>query len=75
MRPSGTIAIPAAMISSAGSAPMSRPSNRTMSGACIMTPAMDRMSVVFPAPFAPMTASVSPSARARSTPKSAWKSP
>jgi hypothetical protein len=44
-------------------------------GSFFRTPEIDRMSVVLPAPLAPMMATVSPSPRAISTPNSAWKSP
>ena len=40
-----------------------------------MMPETERSSVVLPAPFAPMIATVSPAASARSMPNSAWKSP
>ena len=74
-RPSGTIAMPRSTIAAEGSAPIGRPSKRTVSGAFRMTPAMERSSVVLPAPLAPMIATVSPGSSAMSTPNSAWKSP
>jgi hypothetical protein len=46
-----------------------------MSGSDRSTPEIARISVVLPAPFAPMIATVSPGASDTSTPHSAWKSP
>ena len=54
------MAMPRSTIVAAGSAPIGRPSKRTASAALRMTPAMERRSVVLPAPLAPMIATVSP---------------
>ena len=54
---------------------MSLPSKKILPPAGGTSPETVRASVLFPAPFAPRTASTEPGATSVSTPKSAWEVP
>ena len=74
-RPSGTRAIPALTRRCAAVAVMSRPSNTIRPAAGRCAPAIARSSVDLPAPLAPTSASVSPSASSNDTSRTACRSP
>src|SRR5262245_24570029 len=74
-RPSGAWQIPSATRRSARILVMSRPSNRTAPAAIGRRPETARMVVVLPAPFAPTSATFSPSLTSRLMPCSAWMRP
>ena len=74
-RPSGTWAIPRATISWAGRPPSDTPSKTSSPVRIGIIPEIARMSVVFPAPFGPTTATASPAWTRRFTFQSAVKAP
>ena len=74
-RPSGTWATPPATIA-AGVAPSSRrPSSSTRPPRSGMRPEIARSVVVLPAPFEPMSATISPARTSSETPRTAVMSP
>src|SRR3990167_8514276 len=58
-----------------GRPPTGSPSKRIASRGAAFRPATARRNVDLPAPLAPITATISPGARSKSMPNSAWKSP
>ena len=74
-RPSGTMAIPRPSRRWAGTPSSGRPSKATVPVLCCWRPATVRSRVDLPAPLAPITATVSPSATRTDTSNRAWKSP
>ena len=71
-RPSGTCAMPRAAISCGGRCVMSSPSNVIFaSGPSFISPEMALSVVLLPAPFAPMSVTISPCSTFRSMPFSA----
>src|SRR3989442_7416813 len=73
-RPSGMCAMPARTRASGGSAVMSSPPNRTRPPRPGTTPEMARSSVVLPAPFEPMSATISPRRTSSDTDQRTWTS-
>src|SRR5687768_11772338 len=74
-RPSGDCEIPRITRRSARSLVMSSPLNRIRPAATGRRPEIARMTVVLPAPFAPISATTSPSLTLRLTPCRAWIRP
>jgi len=74
-RPSGTWAIPSRTIRSGRSRVIAFPSSATSPDAARTTPETADSSVVFPAPFAPMSATISFSFTWSDTDRSAWIMP
>ena len=74
-RPSGTCAIPMETSVCAGTDVMSFPRNETRPACLGISPATACIIVVFPAPFAPMRATISPSFTSKETPRIALISP
>src|SRR5262249_30989793 len=70
-RPSGTSAMPSATRSGASTSSIRRPSNQISPRSGVSSPAMVLRSVVFPAPFAPTSATASPARTWSETPCSA----
>jgi len=70
-RPSGHSAIPRRARCEAVSAVTSAPSKRILPDATGVAPAIVRISVVLPAPFAPRQATASPASTLTDTPRSA----
>src|SRR5262245_51721244 len=74
-RPSGTIATPRSTTRWGGSPPRSTPCQTTRPARGRVRPAMQRSSVVFPAPLEPTSATISSDPTRRSTPSRARTSP
>src|SRR3954470_2936360 len=74
-RPSGTSAMPASTRRCAGMRETSSPSNRILPFRGSMAPATPRRVVLLPAPFAPMSATISPSPTSNETSRQAGTSP
>src|SRR5690349_4404800 len=74
-RPSGDCEMPRITRRSARSLVMSSPLKRMRPAATGRRPEIARMTVVLPAPFAPMSATTSPSPTVRLTPCRAWMRP
>ena len=74
-RPSGTWAMPRAATVQVSLPWISAPSNTMVPVRGVIAPAMVFSKVVLPAPFAPSTLTILPSATARLTPRSAITAP
>ena len=75
LRPSGDCAIPSFTTSCAGSCVMSRPANEIFPRRGWFSPLIDRSVVDLPAPFAPISVTISPSRTSSEMPFSAWIDP
>ena len=75
LRPSGDCAIPRLTISWAGSFVMSSPRNLIVPFRGWFSPLIDRSVVDLPAPFAPISVTISPSCTSSVTPFNAWIEP
>ena len=74
-RPSGDCAMESRAISCVGMCVMSCPSNRIFPSRARGAPKIDIISVDFPAPLEPISATISPRPTSRSTPRKAWTAP
>src|SRR5579871_1627887 len=74
-RPSGTWTTPRATMPWGGTSVKSWPSRRTVPRCGRSNPLMVLSVVLFPAPFAPIRVTISPSCTSRDTPRSAWMAP
>ena len=71
-RPSGDCAMPSFTISCAGRSVMSSPPNRMLPSRGWLRPLIERSVVDLPAPFAPISVTISPSRTSSEMPLSAW---
>ena len=74
-RPSGDCAIPASTISCADAWVMSSPRKLIVPVRGWLSPLIERSVVDLPAPFAPISVTISPSRTSSETPLSAWIAP
>ncbi len=74
-RPSGLCAMPPATIVCGDAEVMSRPSNRIVPWRGRLSPLIARSVVDLPAPFAPISVTISPAPTRREMPLSAWMAP
>ena len=75
LRPSGDCAIPSFTISCAASCVMSAPWNEIVPVRGWLSPLIERSVVDLPAPFAPISVTISPSRTSSEMPLSAWIEP
>ena len=74
-RPSGTCEQPSATIASGRSRVTSTPSSRMRPALGRTSPLIARSSVDLPAPFEPISVTISPARTSNETPRSAWIAP
>ena len=75
LRPSGDCAMPSLTMSCGASCVMSRPLKRIVPRRGWLSPLIERSVVDLPAPFAPISVTISPSCTSIEMPLSAWIDP